>query len=97
MNVGICRISLRLHGVRSLKQKRQIARSMVAKVGNKFNVAIAEVEDNDLWQRLTLGITCVSNRAPHADETIAQVVNFIINLRSEVEVIDQEVEIVSAF
>ena len=97
MNVGLCRISLRLHGVRSLKQKRQISRSMIAKVGNKFNVAIAEVEDNDLWQRLTLGITCVSNRASHVDETIAQVVNFITHLRSEVEVIDQEVEIVSAF
>ena len=94
MNVGVCRLSLRLHGVRSLKEKRRISRSLIAQVSNKFNVAIAEVDDNDLWQRLTLGLCCVSNSAPHADETLETVVNFIARQRPDTELIDHEIEII---
>ena len=96
MNVGVCRLSLRLHGVQSLKAKRRISRSLIALVSNKFNVAIAEVDDNDLWQKLTLGVCCVSNRASHADETLQSVVDFIIRQRAEVEVIDYDVEVISS-
>lgn len=97
MNIGLCRISLRLHGTRSLKQKRQITQSIVSRVGRKFNVAIAEIDDNDLWQRLTLGISCVSNHAAHANEVISKVVNYIDEMRGEAEVIDYDVEMVNAF
>ena len=93
MNVGVCRISLRLHGVRSLKEKRRISRSLIAHVSNKFNVAIAEVDDNDLWQRLTLGISSVSNNPQHTSDTIDSVINFILRQRPEAELIDHEVEI----
>lgn len=96
MNVGVCRLSLRLHGVRSLKEKRRISRSLVAQVSNKFNVAIAEVDDNDLWQRLTLGICCVSNSASHADETLESVVRFIARYRLDTELIDHEVEVIAS-
>ena len=96
MNVGVCRLSLRLHGVRNLKEKRRISRSLIALVSNKFNVAVAEVDDNDLWQRLTLGVSCVSNRASHADETLQSVAEFILNQRAEVELVDHEVEIISS-
>lgn len=94
MNVGVCRLSLRLHGVRSLKDKRRISRSLIGLVSNKFNVAVAEVDDNDLWQRLTLGVSCVSNRASHADETLQTVVDFILHQRAETELIDHEIEII---
>ncbi len=96
MNVGVCRLSLRLHGVRSLKEKRRISRSLIAQVSNKFNVAIAEVDDNDLWQRLTLGLCCVSNNASHADGTIESVVNFITRNRPDTELIDHEIEIIAS-
>ncbi len=97
MNVGVCRLSLRLHGVRSLKEKRRVSRSLIAQVSNKFNVAIAEVDDNDLWQRLTLGISCVSNSAPRADETLESVVRFIARQRPDTELIDHEVEVIASF
>lgn len=97
MNVALCRISLRLHGIRSLKGKRQIAQSIVSRVSSKFNVAIAEIDDNDLWQRLTLGVSCVSNHGAHANEVISTVVNYIYEMRGEAEVIDYDVEVVNAF
>lgn len=96
MNVGVCRLSLRLHGVRSLKDKRRISRSLIAQVSNKFNVAIAEVDDNDLWQRLTLGLCCVSNSAQHSSDTIESVTNFILHHRPDTELIDHEIEIISS-
>lgn len=96
MNVGVCRLFLRLHGVQSLKEKRRISRSLIAQVSNKFNVAIAEVDDNDLWQRLTLGICCVSNSAQHSDETLESVVSFIAHQRPDTELIDHEVEIIAS-
>ncbi len=97
MKVALCRVSLRLHGVRSLKEKRQVAQSLITRVNNRFNVAIGEVDDNDLWQRLTLGISCVSNDGRHANETISKVVDFIGDMRSEAELLDCELEIVNAF
>ncbi|MEK7774061.1 MAG: DUF503 domain-containing protein, partial [Deltaproteobacteria bacterium] len=56
MVVGICRISLVIHGNASLKGKRQVLKSIIEKVRNRFNVSIAEVGDNDLWQRAELGV-----------------------------------------
>ena len=94
MHVGVCRLSLRFAENHSLKEKRQIARSIIDKVRNKFNVAIAEVDDNDMWQRLTLGISCLSNEASHAHQVISQVVDYIQKINGSVEFLDYEVEVV---
>jgi uncharacterized protein YlxP (DUF503 family) len=67
----------------------------MTRVRTKFNVAIAEVEDNELWQRLTLGISCVSNDGRHANEILSRVVQYIEETRGDVEVLDYEVEMVS--
>ena len=95
MHVGVCRAALWLPENQSLKGKRQIAQSITTKVRSKFNVAIAEVEDNDLWQRLTLGICCVSNDVRHANEILSKVVLYIEETRNDVQLLDYEVEMVS--
>ena len=95
MNVGLCRISLRLHGTRSLKQKRQITQSIVSRVRRKFNVAIAEIDDNDLWQRLTLAVCCVSTDSAHANEMVSKVVAFVEESRRDLELLDYQTEIIS--
>jgi uncharacterized protein YlxP (DUF503 family) len=97
LHVGLCRISFMLHGAHSLKEKRQVAQSLIGRTSAKFNVAIAEVEDNDLWQKLTLGISCVSNDGRHANEVISKVVAFLSDARGEAELLDYETEFLSAF
>ncbi len=94
MNVGVCRISLRLPENESLKGKRRILKSIVSRVGNKFNVAIAEVDNGDMWQLATIGICCVSNDRRHANEVMSRVVDFIINSRPDAEILDYEIEII---
>ena len=95
MHVGVCRVTLRLPGNQNLKGKRQVAQSIISRVRSKFNVAIAEVEDNQLWQRLTLGISCVSNNSRHANEVLSKVMQYIEETRNDVELLDYELEIVS--
>ncbi len=95
MHVGLCRIMLRLPENHNLKDKRKVAHSLISKVRTRFNVAIAEVEDNDLWQRLTLGVSCVSNNGRHANEIISRVMEYIQAIRQDVELLDYEVEVIS--
>ena len=93
MHVGVCRIKVRLPENLSLKGKRQVLKSIISRVGSKFNVSVAEVDDNDLWQLATLGISCVSNDKRHVDEILSKVVNFITESRFEIEILDCEIEI----
>jgi len=97
MNVGICRIRFRLPENLSLKGKRQVLKSITTRVGNKFNVSVAEVDDQDLWQLATIGISCVSNNKRHANQVLSRVVDFVTNSRFEVEILDYEIEILPVF
>ena len=93
MNVGVCRVRLRLPENLSLKGKRQVVKPITTRVRNKFNVSVAEIDDHDLWQLATIGICCVSNNKRHTNEVLSKVVEFIIGGRFEVEVVDYEIEI----
>lgn len=77
MTIGVARLTLLLESSSSLKEKRQVVRSITKRVQNQFNAAIAEVEDLDDRRVATLGITCISNSAPHVDEMLANVIRFI--------------------
>lgn len=79
----------------SLKAKRQVARSVATRIRNQFNVTVAEADDNDLWQRLTLGICCLSNDTKHANEILSNVVAFVEKNRDDLELLDYETEIIS--
>ena len=94
MHIGACRLQLRLADNHSLKGKRQVVKSIVGRVQNRFNVSISEIEDNELWQVVTLGIACVSNDARHANEVLSKVVNYINDERLDTEMVDYEIEIV---
>jgi len=93
MNVGVCRISLRLPENLSLKGKRRVLKSIITRVRSKFNVSMAEVDDNELWQLAALGICCVSNDGRYTNEVLSKVVDFIVNSRFDVEILDYEIEI----
>jgi len=93
MNVGALIVRLRLPENHSLKGKRKVLKSITAQVSNRFNVSVAEVDDQDLWQLATIGVSCVSNDGRHANEILSHVMNFIENARGDAEIIDYEIEI----
>jgi uncharacterized protein YlxP (DUF503 family) len=93
MNVGVCKVKLRLPDNHSLKGKRQVLKSIISRVGNQFNVSVAEVDDQDVWQLATLGICCVSNDKRFTNEVLSKIVDFIGNGRFDIEMLDYEIEI----
>ena len=79
MVVGLLSLELHIPGARSLKDKRMVLRSVKDRI-KKFNIAVAEVEHHDLWQRCGLSIVTVSNDEKHADQELAAVANEIERL-----------------
>lgn len=77
MTIGVARLTLYLDGSQSLKDKRQVVRSLTKRVQNQFNAAIAEVEDLDDMRVATLGVTTISNSSAHVEQMLATVIAFI--------------------
>ncbi|HLI08692.1 MAG TPA: DUF503 domain-containing protein [Ktedonobacteraceae bacterium] len=95
MIVGICQITLHLPECHSLKEKRQVIKSVMARVRHQFEVAIAEVEEQERWQIAILGVSCVSNSKQHADEILEHVERYIVETRPDLVVTNVESEIMS--
>jgi len=94
MNVGVCKFKLRLPENMSLKGKRRVLKSIITQIRNRFNVSVAEVDDQQLWQLATLGVCFISNDGRYTNEVLSKVVNFVANGRFEVEMLDYEIEII---
>ena len=92
MQVGVCRIFLRIPESQSLKQKRQVVKSVIDRVKNRFNVAIAEVGALDSHQTAVLATVTVSNDSRHVNRILSHVVNFIED-SAAAELTDYEIEL----
>jgi len=77
MIIGICKMSVAIPGNRSLKGKRKVVKSIKDRVRSKYNAAVAEVDNHDVHQSATLGITVVSSDGSHADSQLQTIINFI--------------------
>jgi uncharacterized protein YlxP (DUF503 family) len=93
MIVGTARLELSLPENGSLKGKRQVVKSLTARLHNEFNVAAAEIEDNDVWQTAVLGVACVTNDGRHADQILSRVVRFVEQSRLDAELVDYQIDI----
>lgn len=90
VHVGLCEIRLRLHGIDSLKGKRGIAKSLIARIHNKFNVSIAECRYLDSKQYLGLAMSAVSNSRRIVDSEFNKILAILASdPRLELESHDQ--------
>lgn len=94
MFVGIGRFELFIPEATSLKHKRQVLRSVTATVANKFNVSIAEVDHQDLWQRAALGVSCVSQTMGQCRKILQEVEKAVGRSALDgAEIVDRSVEV----
>ncbi len=93
MVVGVMQVRMMLPGNHSLKGKRSVMNRLRDRIHNKFNVAIAEVDDQDKWQSLVIGISTVSNEAVHAEQSL-QAVRQAIEGEALGHLVDAWVEVV---
>ncbi|RYZ37264.1 MAG: DUF503 domain-containing protein [Myxococcaceae bacterium] len=77
MFVGVARLTLQIPESASLKSKRQVLRRVTDRVKARFNVAVAEVDDQDLWQKASVALAVVGNERRHVDEQLEKIIHFI--------------------
>ena len=92
MIVGCCRIEVYLPESGSLKTKRHLLKSLTARLQNHFNVSVAEVDGNDLWQRAVIGVAVMTNETRFANQVISKVIDHVRN-DGRVVLIDYQTEI----
>jgi uncharacterized protein len=93
MPVGLLTLELHIPDAQSLKDKRQVLRSLKDKLRRDFNVAVAELEHHDTWQRSVVGIVTISNEEKHLREVLHKVLDEADRILGSV-LINQAVEIV---
>lgn len=81
MIIGTCEVTFRADWVTSLKEKRMVLKSLMEKTRHKFNISIAEVDNQDNHKLLTIGFACVSNESRHADSMVQHVLDFMKKYR----------------
>lgn len=77
MTIGFCRVILHLPDVGSLKQKRSVIKSLVARIRQKFNVSVSEIEEQDVWQKAVLGVAVVATDRDFAGRVLNKAVGLI--------------------
>jgi uncharacterized protein YlxP (DUF503 family) len=90
MVVGVLRLTLSIPGAASLKDKRQVLRKVTDRLRSRFNVSVAEVGDNDVWQRALIGICAVANDHSFVNQVLDKCVR---DAGKFAEIINREMEI----
>ncbi len=92
MFIGVCTIEMHIPDSGSLKGKRHSLRSLKDRIRNAFNVSVAEVDDNDLWQKASIAVAAVSNDKSHLNRTLDLVLN-MVRAAPDVNLLDYHIEI----
>jgi uncharacterized protein len=75
MPVGLLTLELHIPDAQSLKDKRQVVRSLKDRLRREFNVAVAELDHHDVWQRSVIGVVTLSNEEKHVQESLQKVLD----------------------
>ena len=92
MNIAVITFRLRAPWVHSLKEKRMIVKSLVAKLRNKFHVSAAEIDEQDVHQIIVIGIAAIVPHNSMADSLMDEISEFM-ELNTEAEILEENREI----
>ena len=90
--VGLCTVELFISESQSLKDKRQVLLSLKDRLRGQFNLSVAEVDGQDLWQKAVLGLACVANEERYVNQVCDQALNLIRSVPA-VEIVQSRVEL----
>ncbi len=92
MHVGVLILELRLPGCSSLKEKRGRLKPLLARLHGAYNVAAAEVDDQDKWQAAVVAVAAVSNDHAHTQKMLQKIAEWVYREWRDVEVVDDHIE-----
>lgn len=93
MTIGVLKLVLFIHNSNSLKDRRMALHSLKAKLRNCFNVAVAQIDDDDKWQKAALVVVGVGKDRKNMDRSLSNIVNFIERINS-INLINYETELI---
>jgi hypothetical protein len=92
VTIGTLEVVLLIHESHSLKSRRRVVKSLIGRIRSRFNVSVADIGDQNLWQKAVIGVAVVANDGRYVNQVLSKVLNLISSdLRAEV--IDQTMEI----
>lgn len=89
------RFTLRIPESGSLKDKRQVVRSLAQRIRNRYQAAVAEVDDNEAWQIATLGVACISNSGAHCRAMLDEIIAYVESSRLDAELVDVDSDVLT--
>lgn len=89
--IGYVQCECSLFNIHSLKDKRSVVKSAITKIKQRYNVSIAEIDNNDNWHRATIGIATVSNSQKKAEQELQKAIK-MLESNYQIEVIKMEFE-----
>jgi uncharacterized protein YlxP (DUF503 family) len=93
MIIGACTLEMHIPGNGSLKGKRRVIKSLIARLRKEFNVSVAEVGAQDMWQSALIGVVCVSSDQSYAHGLLTRVAHWVEENRLDCDLIDYQIEI----
>jgi uncharacterized protein len=94
MVVGVLQLDLHIHDCQSLKAKRGVIKQLISRIRNSFEVAVAEVGDQDLWQRAQIGVAAIGPDRTVINQVLDRVVNFT-DRQGIAEIVDHHIELIN--
>jgi uncharacterized protein YlxP (DUF503 family) len=93
MVIGACNLELYIPGNGSLKGKRRVVKSLVARLRQEFNISVAEVGAQDVWQTAIIAVVCVSSDPDYAHGLLTRVAHWVEDSRLDCDLVDYQIEI----
>jgi uncharacterized protein YlxP (DUF503 family) len=93
MVVGVAKLRLRLPENHSLKGKRKVIKRICDRIRHRFNVSVAEIDSQDLWQASEIGLSAVGNEGGYINSKLDKVINFVEDLHLA-EIVDVQMELI---
>jgi uncharacterized protein YlxP (DUF503 family) len=94
MVIGVCTLELNIPTAASLKDKRRIIKSVMSRLRNEYNIAVAEVDRNDSWRSAVIAVVTVSGDRDYAHGLMTRVALWIERSRLDCELVDYDIELI---
>jgi uncharacterized protein YlxP (DUF503 family) len=91
--IGLLHLYLFIPGCSSLKEKRSRVKPLVLRLQREFNLSVAEIDHQDLWQNAVIGCVMISGDAVHARRNLSKVIHWVERYWPDVDVVDDQIEI----
>jgi uncharacterized protein YlxP (DUF503 family) len=95
MSIGVLTLQIRLPGCKSLKEKRGRLKPLITRLHREFNLSVAELAQQDVWDEATIGCVMISNAHQFSESSLQTVIHWLNKNWPDVLLVDEHIEIIN--